>query len=57
MPRRTNDMPKRVISEISQDQEAILPSYREKWRSFAISTESIDEEKVRLVIKAAPVSK
>ena len=43
MPRRTNNMPKRVINEISQEQEAMLPSYREKWRSFAISTESIDE--------------
>lgn len=46
-------MPKPVINEISQVQEAMLPSYREKWRSFAISTESIDEEKVTSVIKAA----
>jgi hypothetical protein len=46
-------MPKRVISEISQEQEAMLPQYREKWRSFAISTESIDEEKVKSIIKAA----
>ena len=41
MPRRTNDMPKRFIAEISQEQEAMLPSYREKWRSLAISTEAI----------------
>lgn len=46
-------MPKRAIAEISQEQEAMLPEYRQKWRSFAISTESIDEEKVRSVIKAA----
>ena len=46
-------MPKPVIAEISQEQEAMLPQYREKWGSFAISTESIDEEKVRSVIKAA----
>ena len=46
-------MPKRIISEISDEQQAMLPSYREKWRSFAISTESIDEEKVKSVIKDA----
>ncbi|MDY6902989.1 MAG: hypothetical protein SWZ49_33690 [Cyanobacteriota bacterium] len=46
-------MPKRVITKISEEQEVMLPSYREKWRSFAISTESIDEEKVESVIKAA----
>ncbi|MEO1373626.1 MAG: hypothetical protein AAFW70_04720 [Cyanobacteria bacterium J06635_10] len=43
----------RVITKISEEQEAMLPRYREKWRSFAISTESIDEEKVKSVIKAA----
>jgi len=53
MPRRTNDMSKSVITEISEEQEAMLPSYREKWRSFAISTEPIDEEKVKSVIKTA----
>lgn len=53
MPRRTNKMPKSVITEISEEQEAMLPSYREKWNSFAISTESIDEEKVKSIIKAA----
>ncbi|AFY56702.1 hypothetical protein Riv7116_4273 [Rivularia sp. PCC 7116] len=46
-------MPKRTITEISEAQEAMLPEYRQKWRSFAISTESIDEEKVKSVIKAA----
>ncbi|MEO1432249.1 MAG: hypothetical protein AAFV71_24930 [Cyanobacteria bacterium J06633_8] len=53
MPRRTNNMPKRAIAEISEAQEAMLPEYRQKWRSFAISTESINEEKVKSVIKAA----
>jgi len=53
MPRRTNNMSKPVIAEISQEQEAMLPGFREKWRSFAISTESIDKEKVKSVIKAA----
>jgi len=46
-------MSKSVITEISEEQEAMLPGYREKWRSFAISTESIDDEKVKSVIKAA----
>ncbi|MEM6754854.1 MAG: hypothetical protein AAF630_18005 [Cyanobacteria bacterium P01_C01_bin.38] len=55
MPRQTNNMPKSVIAEISQEQEVMLPSYRKKWRSFAISTESIDEEKVTSVIKAIKV--
>ncbi|MEM7716548.1 MAG: DUF6745 domain-containing protein [Cyanobacteria bacterium P01_A01_bin.68] len=46
-------MSKSVITEISDEQEAMLPGFREKWRSFAISTESINEEKVKSVIKAA----
>ena len=49
----TNNMPKLIITEISQEQEAMLPEYREKWRSFAISTEPIDKQKVAAVIKAA----
>ncbi|MEH2240916.1 MAG: hypothetical protein V7K30_32825 [Nostoc sp.] len=53
MPRRTNDMPKRIISELSDEQEAMLPFYRDKWRSIQISTESIQQEKVAAVIKAA----
>lgn len=31
----------------------MLPEYREKWRSFAISTEPINKQKVAAVIKAA----
>lgn len=53
MPRRTNDMPKRIITELSDEQEAILPFYRDKWRSIQVSTESIEQEKVAAVIKAA----
>ena len=30
----------------------MLAGFREKWRSFAISTKSIDEEKVKSIIKA-----
>lgn len=46
-------MPKCIISELSPEQEAMLPSYRDKWRSLSISTEPIDREKVAAVIKAA----
>lgn len=46
-------MPKRIISELSPEQEAMLPSYRDKWRSLSILTEPIDREKVTVVIKAA----
>jgi len=46
-------MPKRIIAELSPEQEAMLPSYRDKWRSIAMLTESIDREKVTAVIKAA----
>ncbi len=46
-------MPKRIITELSPEQEAMLPSYRDKWRSIAMLTEPIDREKVAAVIKAA----
>ncbi|MEH1780741.1 MAG: hypothetical protein V7K67_11465 [Nostoc sp.] len=50
MPRRTNDMPKCIITELSDEQEAMLPIYRDKWRSIQISTESIKHEKVATII-------
>jgi len=53
MPKRIIPMPKRIISELSPEQEAMLPSYRDKWRSLSILTEPIDREKVTVVIKAA----
>ncbi|MDZ8064167.1 MAG: hypothetical protein RMY64_00800 [Nostoc sp. DedQUE08] len=46
-------MPKRIITELSDEQEAMLPIYREKWRSIQISTESIEQEKVAAIIKTA----
>ncbi|WP_094330181.1 hypothetical protein [Nostoc sp. 'Peltigera membranacea cyanobiont' 213] len=56
MPRRTNDMRKHIITELSDEQEAMLPFYRDKWRSIQISTESIQQEKVAEVIAIALVS-
>ncbi|MGB3759322.1 MAG: hypothetical protein WBA07_23570, partial [Rivularia sp. (in: cyanobacteria)] len=41
-------MPRRIITEISQEQEAMLASYREKWRSLAISTESIYTQREKM---------
>ncbi|WP_298907416.1 hypothetical protein [uncultured Nostoc sp.] len=49
----TENMPKRIITELSDEQEAMLPIYRDKWRSIQISTESIEQEKVTAIIKAA----
>lgn len=46
-------MPKPIITELSEQQEAMLPLYRDKWRAIEMSTESIDQEKVAAVIKAA----
>lgn len=46
-------MPKRIIAELSPEQKAMLPSYRDKWRSIAMLTEPIDKGKVAAVIKAA----
>lgn len=46
-------MLKHIISELSPEQEAMLPSYRDKWRSLSLLTEPIDREKVTAVIKAA----
>jgi hypothetical protein len=53
MQRRTNDMPKRIITELSDEQQTMLPFYRDKWRSIQVSTESIEQAKAITVIKAA----
>jgi hypothetical protein len=52
MPRRTNKMPQRIITELTKEQEAMIPVYRDKWRSIAMQTEPIDQEKVAEAIKA-----
>jgi hypothetical protein len=56
MPRRTSDMPKRIVSDLTQEQESRLPIYRDKWRSVAISTERVDQAKAAAVLKAVYVA-
>jgi hypothetical protein len=47
-------MPSRkIIDDLTAEQEALLPAYREKWRSICVSTEPIDRQKVAEVVKAA----
>lgn len=53
MPRRTSDMPKRVITELAPEQEAAIDIYREKWKALNTATEAIDWEKAALAIKTA----
>lgn len=42
-----------MITELTPEQEALIPIYREKWRAIALSTERIDRQKVIQVIQAA----
>ncbi|MBW4572767.1 MAG: hypothetical protein KME31_33770 [Tolypothrix carrinoi HA7290-LM1] len=43
----------KIFTNLAPDQEAMIPIYREKWHSIAISKEPINREKVTEVIKAA----
>jgi 16S rRNA G966 N2-methylase RsmD len=42
-----------LIENLTPEQEALIPVYREKWRAIAFSTERIDREKAAEVVKAA----
>ncbi|UBF26235.1 hypothetical protein K9N68_32800 [Kovacikia minuta CCNUW1] len=42
-----------MITELTPEQEALIPVYREKWRAIALSTERIDRQKVSEAVKAA----
>ncbi|MBE8996665.1 hypothetical protein IQ274_00125 [Nostoc sp. LEGE 12447] len=42
-----------LIENLTPEQEALIPVYREKWRAIALSTERIDKEKAAEVVKAA----
>jgi hypothetical protein len=46
-------MSKRIITEISNDQDEVLASYREKWKTIATLTQPIDRERVAKSIRAA----
>jgi hypothetical protein len=42
-----------LIENLTPEQEALIPVYREKWRAIALSTERIDREKAAEAVKAA----
>lgn len=42
-----------LIEKLTPEQEALIPVYREKWRSIALSTEPIDRKKAAEAVKAA----
>lgn len=45
-----------IISELTPEQQALIPVYREKWRKIALSTERIDREKAAKAVKAVYTS-
>ncbi|MEG4588509.1 hypothetical protein QUA54_25305 [Microcoleus sp. MOSTC5] len=40
-----------AIYRLTQEQEALIPVYREKWRAIALSTEPIDRQKAVVLHK------
>lgn len=42
-----------MITELTPEQEALIPVYQEKWQKIAISTEPIDRQKATEAVKAA----
>ncbi|MBW4542680.1 MAG: hypothetical protein KME43_26660 [Myxacorys chilensis ATA2-1-KO14] len=42
-----------MITEMTSEQEALIPSYREKWRNIALSIERIDQETASEIIQRA----
>lgn len=46
-------MPKRIVTELTDEQKAMLATYREKWKAISVEVEPINREKVAAVIKAA----
>jgi hypothetical protein len=46
-------MPTRIVTTLTEEQEAKLPIYRDKWRSLELLTASIDREKATAAIEAA----
>jgi hypothetical protein len=46
-------MSHKKIEKLAQEQEALIPLYREKWRSIALSTERIERQKAASAVKEA----
>lgn len=44
-------MSQKKIEQLTAEQEALIPVYREKWRSIALSAEPIDYEKAKESVK------
>ncbi|WP_414623908.1 hypothetical protein [Calothrix sp. CCY 0018] len=42
-----------IIAQLSPEQQALIPVYKEKWRKIARSTQRIDKEKAAESVKAA----
>jgi hypothetical protein len=42
-----------IITELTSEQQALIPVYKEKWRKIARSTQRIDREKAEKAVKAA----
>jgi hypothetical protein len=42
-----------IIAQLTPQQQALIPVYKEKWRKIAGSTERIDKDKAALAVKAA----
>ena len=42
----------KIITELTPEQEALIPVYRDKWLKIALSTERVDEDKATEAIKA-----
>jgi hypothetical protein len=47
------EMSKNLITELTPEQEALIPVYREKWRAIALSTDPIDRQKATEAVKLA----
>lgn len=53
MSRQGGDMSQIKIATLTRKQEAVIPVYRDKWRSIALSTERLDRELAKEGIKKA----
>jgi hypothetical protein len=44
---------RKIVGDLTDQQEALIPEYREKWRSIENQVENIDQNKAIEIIKAA----